>query len=89
MLFSNIYDGETWDASKPLSAALPARLLPDMDTDLLRPRMSPPVRAMLTLRPAAVLHTPAGETVLDMGQEITGFVTFRTAAERGHTYTLR
>ena len=51
--------------------------------------MSPPVRAMLTLRPAAVLHTPAGETVLDMGQEITGFVTFRAAAERGHTYTLR
>lgn len=89
VLFSNIYDGETWDASKPLSAALPARLLPDMDTGLLRPRMSPPVRAMLTLRPAAVLHTPAGETVLDMGQEITGFVTFRTAAERGHTYTLR
>ena len=36
-----------------------------------------------------MLHTPAGETVLDMGQEITGFVTFRTAAERGHTYTLR
>ena len=89
VLFSNIYDGETWDASKPLSAALPARLLPDMDTGLLRPRMSPPVRAMLTLRPAAVLHTPAGETVLDMGQEITGFVTFRAAAERGHTYTLR
>ena len=89
VLFSNIYDGETWDASKPLAAELPARLLPDMDTDLLRPRMSPPVRPMLTLRPAAVLHTPAGETVLDMGQEITGFVTFRTAAERGHTYTLR
>ena len=89
VLFSNIYDGETWDVSKPLSAALPARLLPDMDTGLLRPRMSPPVRAMLTLRPAAVLHTPAGETVLDMGQEITGFVTFRAAAERGHTYTLR
>ena len=36
-----------------------------------------------------MLHTPAGETVLDMGQEITGFVTFRTVAERGHTYTLR
>ena len=89
VLFSNIYDGETWDASKPLAAELPARLLPDMDTGLLRPRMSPPVRAMLTLRPAAVLHTPAGETVLDMGQEITGFVTFRAAAERGHTYTLR
>ena len=89
VLFANIYDGEAWDASKPLSAALPARLLPDMDTGLLRPRMSPPVRAMLTLRPAAVLHTPAGETVLDMGQEITGFITFRAAAERGHTYTLR
>lgn len=87
--FSNIYDGETCDATLPAGKAQPARLYPQMSYDRLCARLSPPVRVMHTLRPAAVLHTPKGETVLDMGQEITGFVTFRATAPHGHVYTLR
>ena len=87
--FSNIYDGETWDASMQLSADLPVHAAEKQPTALLHARLSLPVKIMHRLHPAAVLHTPAGETVLDMGQEITGFVTFRTRGEKGHTYTLR
>ena len=85
--FANIYDGETFDAGFQ-GAPQPVRPAPGLDFSRPRARLSPPVRIMHTLRPAHILHTPAGETVLDLGQEITGWLTFRAAGERGHRYTL-
>ena len=46
----------------------------DLDKSRLEARRSLPVCVNETIKPVAVLHTPAGETVLDMGQNITGWV---------------
>ncbi|MDD6034040.1 MAG: family 78 glycoside hydrolase catalytic domain, partial [Oscillospiraceae bacterium] len=74
--FSNIYDGEKQDA----------RLLEQLEWTPARPceaekspltaRYSPRILITETLKPEKVLHTPAGETVLDFGQNMTGWVEF-------------
>lgn len=86
--FANIYDGETYDASLEERYGLPVRLAEGIGYGRLSDRLSPPVKVMETLRPAQVLHTPKGETVLDMGQVMTGWITFRDPGKAGHEYRL-
>ncbi|MBN2469703.1 MAG: family 78 glycoside hydrolase catalytic domain, partial [Anaerolineae bacterium] len=84
---SDIFDGELYDAR--IAKAVPA---PDasfgvkaiaLDKHRLEARRSLPARVQEEIAPAAVIHTPAGETVLDMGQNMTGWVRFRTNAPAG------
>ncbi len=82
VLDSGIFDGEIRDDSLDASAEYPVKSLP-IDKKLLEPRRSPATREMLTLAPVEVLHTPAGETVLDMGQNMVGFLSFYCDAPRG------
>lgn len=86
VLMSDIFDGETLDARIPLTpspeTASGVRTLA-IDTGLLEERRSLPVRIMEEIQPLAVIHTPAGETVLDMGQNMTGWLRFRTHAPAG------
>ena len=49
----------------------------------------PGVKEIEEIRVVEVLKTPAGDTVLDMGQNMVGWVKFRVAAPRGTTITLR
>ncbi|MDO4285371.1 MAG: family 78 glycoside hydrolase catalytic domain [Eubacteriales bacterium] len=42
----------------------------------LRARRSLPLTVQESLKPVEVIHTPAGETVLDFGQNLTGLFTF-------------
>mgnify|MGYP002237374821 CR=1 FL=1 len=49
----------------------------------LTERLSVPVTIHERLRPVSLLMTPAGEQVLDFGQEITGWVEFDCKAEKG------
>lgn len=86
--FANIYDGETYDAAFAGECDMPVRLAEGIGFGRLMDRLSPPVKVMETLRPARVLHTPKGETVLDMGQVMTGWLTFRDQGEAGHEYRL-
>jgi len=87
VLFSDIFDGETYDAriTKVVPSPEPAAgVRPiEMDKNRLEARRSLPVRIMEEIAPVAVIHTPAGETVLDMGQNMTGWVRFRTNAPAG------
>ncbi len=80
---SDIYDGEVYDArisgEEELGGVRPIAL----GTERLQARRSLPVRIVEERKPAAVLHTPAGETVLDMGQNMVGWVRFRTSAPAG------
>lgn len=86
VIVSDIFDGEMVDAriSKipAPEAASPVRPIA-IGTDRLEARRSLPVRVIETIKPVALLHTPAGETVLDMGQNMTGWVRFRTTAPAG------
>ncbi len=98
VLESGLYDGETYDArlekdgwsapgfddqgwsSVSVQEAPPARLVA---------AAGPPVKEIEEIRPVKVLKTPAGETVLDMGQNMVGWMRFRLTAPSGTTITLR
>lgn len=84
---SDIFDGETYDAR--ITKRVPSTdksfgVNPiDIDMSRLEPRRSPAVNIMEEIKPLAFIHTPAGETVLDMGQNMTGWLRFRTNAPAG------
>jgi alpha-L-rhamnosidase len=95
---SDIYNGETYDArlERPGWSA-PGH--PDADwagVVVVRPRArslvapaGPPVRRIEEIRPVKVLKTPAGETVVDMGQNMVGHVRLKVRGPAGTTVTLR
>ena len=75
--YSDIYDGEGVDrtlfsAGRPAYPAIPV----DMSGKQLTDRYSMPLRVMEQLPVKEVILTPAGETVLDFGQNFAGFVSF-------------
>ena len=72
--FSNIYDGEAADATLPETDAIPAQLCEEVLAPLAA-RYSTPVTVHEELSASRFIHTPAGETVLDIGQNLAG--TFR------------
>ena len=82
--FSDIYDGEVidrllWEAKEnPEKNAVPTRA-----EGKLTARYSLPVLEMETLPVKEILHTPAGETVLDFGQNFAGYVAFHSRAPKG------
>lgn len=86
VIVSDIFDGETYDARinravSPEKASGVRRI--EIDTSRLEARRSLPAYIQEELRPVALIHTPAGETVLDMGQNMTGWMRFRTSAPAG------
>lgn len=89
VLMSNIYDGEIYDATKEPSGwkhsghAAPERF------EKLCERLSVPVVNKETMAPAGILRTPSGKCILDMGQNMTGWVTFKDTLNRGQRVTLR
>lgn len=88
VVFSNIYDGEVYDAN--LEAALQdpegwkgVRMEnPDRCGELCD-RYSLPVVKKESFPVAEVIHTPRKETVLDFGQELTGWVEFTCCLPKG------
>ena len=88
VLDSGIFDGESVNAALDAPAQYPVTLA-EIDKALLKARISPPVREMLTLQPVEIIHTPAGETVLDMGQNMVGFFSFYCDAPAGETLHLQ
>ena len=87
--FSNIYDGEVLDLTADCSQKWPVKLYPELGYERVAERLSLPVRIKHTLSPREIIHTPKGETVIDFGQEVTGFVTFRVSGEKGRKYFLQ
>ena len=81
IFFSNIYDGEQRDDTLPPLPEAPARVLDEALP--LQDRWSPPVLTQKELRPVALLHTPAGEWVYDLGQNLTGSFRLRVHVPRG------
>ena len=84
--FSNIYDGEHRDDTLPELPAVQASLLDAgkaaAATRRLHARLSLPVVAHETFSPT-LIKTPAGEQVLDLGQNISGIFRLRVHAPAG------
>lgn len=80
--FSEIYDGERFDATFLPGSWKPAKLL-EWSKEILIPQEGEAIRETERISAKAVIHTPAGETVIDFGQEVTGYVEFSVKACKG------
>uniref|UniRef100_S0DG00 alpha-L-rhamnosidase n=1 Tax=termite gut metagenome TaxID=433724 RepID=S0DG00_9ZZZZ len=97
-LCSDIYDGETWDARQELADwALPecaegvwrpVGAVP-FDTSALTAQPGCRVRVHERLPVRQLLTTPEGDTVLDFGQNLTGWVEFTVRGKPGDEARLR
>ena len=98
IVWSDIYDGEEYDARLE-KAGWSAAGFDDKDwkgvvamdapkAKIVAPA-GPPVKKIEELKVAKIFKTPAGDTVLDMGQNMVGWVKFRVTAPAGTTIALR
>ena len=85
---STIYDGETVDARIRPQDWQQAVCMP-LPKDILIPQEGEEVREQERIAPIAVIKTPAGEDVLDFGQNLTGYVQFTVSGKVGHQVTIR
>ncbi|WP_084134693.1 alpha-L-rhamnosidase [Paenibacillus harenae] len=83
----NLYDGEIYDATFVSSESFAVRE-GDLAYDRLKARLSLPVVVKEERKPIEVFRTPSGETVLDMGQNMVGWIRFRTNAPKGTVISL-
>lgn len=92
ILMSEIYHGETYDArleQKGWDTALyddsswTSVEIIDQDKQILKPQINEPVRKQEHLKPIALLTTPKGETVIDFGQNMVGWVQFSVEGDAG------
>lgn len=94
VVISGIYDGEVYDARQEAALAAPGKrdLSPVRRTEApdtsLTAMTGPGVLAHEQLQVKEFIHTPAGEQVLDFGQEVTGWVTFAADAPEDTRITL-
>ena len=98
ILESDIYNGETYDARLERTGWNETgyndgdwkgvTVIETPKAKLVAPA-GPPVREIEEIKPVKVFRTPAGDTVLDMGQNMVGWMKFRLTAPAGTTVTLR
>ena len=98
ILSSDIYNGETYEARLERTGWSEAgyddkdwsgvSVMDPPKAKLVAPA-GPPVRAIEEIKPVKVFKTPAGDTVLDMGQNMVGWMRVRVSAPAGTTITLR
>lgn len=80
--FSEIYDGETVDASFKTDKWKRVKILV-WPLNILIPQEGERIREMERVAVKSVIRTPAGETVIDFGQVVTGYVEFTVDAKAG------
>ena len=85
--FSELYDGETYDAAFEPPVWTPA-VIYDGPTDTLIEQQGEPVREQERIAPARIFRTPAGETVVDFGQNLTGYVEIALNGVKGEVVEL-
>lgn len=82
ILKSELYDGETVDARIENTPDQPVCVL-DRSQDCLIPQEGEIVVENERVKPVRYFVTPAGERVIDFGQEVTGYVEFTVDAKAG------
>ena len=103
--YSDIYNGETYDADFNDDDYLPARVVTcafsteaeeikvqkgiEYPTDILCKHEGEFVREKERFAPLSVFTTPNGETVIDFGQNLSGYVEFSIKGDKGHKASIR
>lgn len=95
---SSIYDGETYDARLE-QAGWSSAGFADSDwagvetvnnsKEMLVYPAAPPMRRIEEITPIEIMVTPEGDTVLDMGQNLVGWIKLKVDCPEGTTITLR
>lgn len=95
---SSIYDGESSDLRKTVENWCTClvnneqwdtvRAIVPKNIKKIEDRFSPAIVIKEYREPIEIIHTPAGETVLDMGQNMTGWMRFRMKEPAGTKITL-
>ncbi|MDQ6418533.1 glycoside hydrolase family 78 protein [Paenibacillus sp. LHD-117] len=90
---AELYHGETYDARDEMNGWSTAAFAEtgewrsveriERGFDLLTPQINEPVRKIQTLKPVGWLTTPKGETVIDFGQNLVGWVKFSISGAAG------
>lgn len=78
---AEIYHGEEYEPGYGSDVVYGTKIL-DYDKTKLQPRRSLPVVIKERLTPKRILHTPKGETVIDLGQNMVGWMAFRCRAPK-------
>ena len=98
VLSNSIYDGEVFDARLEPTGWDHAGFddtgwgeveLFDWPNDSLTEPIAPPIRRVEELTPTAVVTTPSGRTVVDFGQNISGWVRLNVTGPAGSEIVLR
>ena len=92
ILESSIYDGEVYDSTAQIanwscidcdtSSWQPVEIVAQ-ETDKLTARCNPPIVIKERLKPVELIYTPNDESVLDFGQNMTGWVEFTVHEPKG------
>lgn len=83
VLFSEVYDGETYDSNCTLEETSAVACC-DLPKSMLIPQEGEVVREIQSLAPIAFFVTPEKDQVIDFGQNLTGYVQFGVQGEKGH-----
>lgn len=98
ILMSEIYHGEKydarlekegWDQPKFNDSDWYSVKEADKSKDILIAQENNPVRKMLEIEPEEIITTPAGEKVIDMGQNMVGWLQFKVSGKSGDRVILK
>jgi alpha-L-rhamnosidase len=89
ILMSDIYNGEIYDARENEEANIENNVvtLTYPKTHLVA-QENEPIRIQDEIKPLSIFKTPKGETILDMGQNMAGFVRFKVKGKKGQKLKL-
>lgn len=88
IVYSHVYNGETVDFTMNTDEEFPVKELPDINMDILIETEGEEVREMTRLNAIELIKTPKGETVIDFGQNLTGYVEWNVPAKKGKEFKL-
>ena len=86
--FCDIYDGQIYDANIPQHFNIKTVTADNNNLSVLVPQQGAPVIQNERIKPIKIIRTPAGETVLDFGQNLTGIIEVSINAKKGETVSL-
>jgi alpha-L-rhamnosidase len=98
ILESDIYNGEIYDARMEMKGWSETGFdagkwayvtVIDHAKDILVAQRGVPVKAIEEIKPVKLLTTPKGEIVMDMGQNMVGWVRLKINGKKGETITLK
>ncbi|MBQ8649333.1 MAG: family 78 glycoside hydrolase catalytic domain [Clostridia bacterium] len=81
--FCDLYDGEIYDASFTPEFKYHTVVADNNDFSVLVPQQGEKVIEQERIKPVALIHTPKGETVIDFGQNLTGYLEISLNAHKG------